>query len=149
MTAHPSLVRRIALGKLVGLAVGLTAFFVLPQVAPEAGAMTRWGVLLWYVTLGGVVGMAGVMTWHPVLRLPLPWWFRAPMIGAWMNFVLTFFAYDKMKMVVVAFLQGDGPLASPWWFVLEGAIVGLLIGAVATRFAGEGPALVSELEPKP
>ena len=71
------------------------------------------------------------------------------MIGAWMNFVLTFFAYDKMKMVVVAFLQGDGPLASPWWFVLGGAIVGLLVGAVATRFAGEGPALVSELEPKP
>jgi hypothetical protein len=29
-------------------------------------------------------------------------------------------------------------LTSPFWFVLEGAIVGLIMGYFATRFGGEG-----------
>jgi hypothetical protein len=55
-----------------------------------------------------------------------------------MNFVLTFFAYDTMKDMMVAMFGVDGFMASPFWFVLEGAIVGLLIGYLATRFGGEG-----------
>ena len=31
-----------------------------------------------------------------------------------------------------------GVLISPFWFTLEGALVGLLIGYAATRFGGEG-----------
>ncbi len=116
MFEKPSLVTRIAIGKMVGFAVGLAGFLLLPYFAPEAGWLVRWGVLLWYTTLGAIIGVFGVFTWHPVLKLPMPWWFRAPLLGAWMNFVLT----------------------SPFWFTLEGAVVGLLIGYLATRFGGEG-----------
>jgi hypothetical protein len=42
---------------------------------------------------GAIIGVFGVITYHPLLRLSMPWWFRAPLTGAWMNFVLTFFAY--------------------------------------------------------
>jgi hypothetical protein len=35
--------------------------------------------LLWYTTLGAIIG---VFTWHPVLKLPLPWWIRAQALGA-------------------------------------------------------------------
>ena len=100
--------------------------------------MTRWGILLWYITLGAIVGVMGVFTWHPVLKMPLPWWFRAPLIGGWMNFVLTFFAYDTMKAVMISTFGPDGILTSPFWFVAEGAIIGLIIGYFATRFGGEG-----------
>ena len=37
-----------------------------------------------------------------------------------------------------AMLGADGVLTSPFWFTLEGALVGLLIGYLATRFGGEG-----------
>ena len=63
---------------------------------------------------------------------------RAPLLGAWMNFVLTFFAYDTMKDMLVAMFGAEGVLTSPFWFTLEGAVVGLLIGYLATRFGGEG-----------
>ncbi len=138
MFEKPSLVTRIAIGKAVGFAVGLAGFFLLPVFVPEAGWLIRWGILLWYTTLGAIIGVFGVFTYHPVLKLPMPWWFRAPLLGAWMNFVLTFFAYDTMKDMAVAMFGAEGVLTSPFWFTLEGAIVGLLIGYLATRFGGEG-----------
>ena len=54
-----------------------------------------------------------------------------------MNFVLTLFAYDAMKMVMVSAFGENGVLQSPFWFALEGAIVGLVIGYAVTRFGGQ------------
>ena len=138
MFEKPSLVARIAIGKGVGFAVGLAGFIFLPFFVPEAGWLIRWGILLWYTTLGAIIGMFGVFTWHPILKMPMPWWVRAPFLGAWMNFVLTFFAYDVMKDMLVAMFGPDGILASPFWFALEGALFGLLVGYLATRYGGEG-----------
>ncbi len=138
MFEKPSLVARIAIGKGVGFAVGLAGFIFLPFFVPEAGWLIRWGILLWYTTLGAIIGMFGVFTWHPILKMPMPWWVRAPILGAWMNFVLTFFAYDVMKDMLVAMFGPEGILASPFWFALEGALFGLLVGYLATRYGGEG-----------
>lgn len=140
MFENPSLVTRIAIGKAVGLLVGLIGFILIPFLWAEAPLMIRWGVLLWYTTVGAIIGVFGVFTRHPVLKLPMPWWFRAPIIGAWMNFVLTLFAYEVMRAMMVAVFGADGLFTSPFWFVLEGALVGLLIGYFTTRFGGEGRA---------
>ena len=77
-------------------------------------------------------------------KLPLPWWLRAPFVGAWLNFVLTLFAYDLIGDTMIVLFGQGGALQSPWWFVLEGAIVGAIIGYLATRFGGEGPESVKE-----
>ena len=143
MFENPSLVTRIAIGKGIGFLIGLCGFVALPYFWPEADWMTRWGVLLWYTTFGAIIGVFGVFTWHPVLRLPMPWWIRAPIIGAWMNFVLTFFAYDAMTAMLVSTFGVDGLFSSPFWFSFEGAVVGLLIGYFATRFGGEGKETLS------
>ena len=140
MFENPSLTTRIAIGKSVGFVFGLGGFLLLPFFAPEAGWLIRWGILLWYTTVGAVIGVFGVYTRHPVLNLPMPWWVRAPFVGAWMNFVLTFFAYDLMKAMMVDMFGERGVLTSPFWFTAEGALVGLVIGYLATRFGGEGKA---------
>jgi hypothetical protein len=138
MLANPSLITRIAIGKAVGFGVGLVGFIFMPYFLPDAGWMIRWGILLWYTTLGAIIGVFGVFTYHPILKLPMPWWFRASFIGAWMNFVLTFFAYDVMERMLITVFGEGGMLSSPFWFTAEGAIVGLLIGYLATRYGGEG-----------
>jgi len=138
MFGNPSLVTRIAIGKGIGFLFGLAGFLLLPYFLPEADWMLRWGILLWYTTVGAIIAVFGVFTYHPVLKLPLPWWFRAPLVGAWMNFVLTFFAYDVMKAMMVNIFGEGGAFSSPFWFTAEGAIVGLMIGYFATRFGGEG-----------
>ena len=138
MFQKPSLTTRIIVGKTVGFAIGLLGLILLPVFWPEAGWMPRIGILLWYTTLGAIIGMFGVFTYHPVLRLPMPWWFRDPCIGAWMNFVLAFFAYDMLAAAMQSMFGPDGLIQSPFWLTAEGAVVGLVIGYIALRFGGEG-----------
>jgi len=142
MLENPSMTTRIAIGKGVGFLFGLAGFLSLPSLVPEAGELIRWGILLWYTTVGAIIGVFGVYTRHPILKLPLPWWIRAPFVGAWMNFVLTFFAYDAMAAMLIALFGEGGIIQSPFWLTAEGAIVGLVIGYFATRFGGEGKAAV-------
>jgi len=139
MFGKPSLVTRIAIGKSVGFAFGLIGFLMLPYMLPEASPMMRWGFLLWYTTLGAIVAIFGVFTSHPVLQVPMPWWVRAPLLGAWMNFVLTLLIYDQLRQFSLAFFGSGSAFSSPFWFVAEGAVVGLVIGYAATRVGGEGP----------
>jgi hypothetical protein len=138
MFGNPSLMTRIAIGKAIGFLFGLAGFIFLPYFLPDAGWLLRWGILLWYTTVGAIIGVFGVFTYHPVLKLPFPWWFRAPLLGGWMNFVLTFLAYDTMQSMMVSLFGEGGVLSSPFWFTAEGAILGLIIGYFATRFGGEG-----------
>jgi hypothetical protein len=138
MFGNPSLMTRIAIGKAVGLFFGLIGFISLPYFWADASWLLRWGVLLWYTTLGAIIGVYGVFNYHPILKLPLPWWVRATFIGAWMNFVLTFFAFDTMQTMMLSIFGENGFMTSPFWFVLEGAILGLIIGYLATKFGGEG-----------
>ncbi|NVK21694.1 MAG: hypothetical protein HWD86_04200 [Kangiellaceae bacterium] len=138
MFSKPSLITRIVIGKTIGLIIGLIGFFTLPHIYPEASHMLRWGILLWYITFGAIIGIFGVFTYHPILKSPMPWWFRAPFIGAWLNFVLVFFAHKEMTALLTVMFGENGLMQSPFWFVLEGALVGLLIGFLATKFAGEG-----------
>lgn len=137
MFENPSLIRRIAIGKFIGLIFGLIGFIFLTYFT-EISLFFRWGILLWYITLGACIGMFGVMTYHPILKLPLPWWFRSTYLGAWMNFVLTLFIYDVLAQMMIDLFGKDGFMLSPFWFTLEGAIVGLFIGYFATSLGGEG-----------
>lgn len=138
MFESPSLIKRIAVGKLTGFILGLIGFMAVPLFAGLEDPMLQWGLLLWYTTVGAVVGVYGVFSRHPVLNLPMPWWFRAPIIGAWLNFVLTLFAYEKLATVLLAVFGEGGLFVSPFWFVLDGAIAGLVVGYFATKFGGEG-----------
>ena len=144
MFGKPSLVTRIAIGKLIGFIFGLSGLIALPYFYPDASWLLRWGILLWYTTVGAIIGVFGVYTYHPVLKLPFPWWFRAPLLGAWMNFVLLFFAYHEMHAMLIYMFGVNSLFSSPLWFVAEGAMVGLIIGYFATRFGGEGVDVVGQ-----
>ncbi len=68
----------------------------------------------------------------------MPWWFRGLLLGAWMNLVLLFFSYDTMNAIMLSLFPEGGWLSSPFWFVAEGAILGMIIDYLSTRFGGEG-----------
>lgn len=138
MFEKPSLMMRIAIGKTIGFVFGLAGFILLPYFLPDIDWLTRWGILLWYTTFGAIIGVFGVLDYHPILKLPMPWWFRSFFMGAWLNFVLTFFAYDVMERMLISIFGADGLLSSPFWFTAEGALIGLIIGYTATKLGGEG-----------
>lgn len=138
MFGNPSLLTRIAVGKGIGLIIGLIGVVSMSYFTPDTDWFFRLGILLWYPTVGAIVGVFGVYTWHPVLKLPMPWWFRSTIIGAWLNFVLVFIAYNELEVAAALMFGADSLFASPFWFTLEGAFVGLIIGFCATRLGGEG-----------
>jgi len=139
-----SLITRIAIGKIIGLFFGIIGFALLPYIVPEIDPFFRFGILFWYATLGAIIGVFGVFTYHPILKLPFPWWFRSFYLGAWMNFVLTLFTYDILQDMMIQIFGEDGLLQSPFWMVLDGAIAGLIIGYFATKFGGEGKDIIEE-----
>lgn len=145
MFGNPSMITRITIGKTIGFIIGLIGFVLLPYFMPDAHWTMKWGVLFWYTTVGAVIGILGVFTYHPVLHLPMPWWFRAPVLGGWMNFVLVLFIYQPVETALQNFFGEAGVLTSPFWLVVEGAVVGLIIGFFATRFGGEGKQTVEEI----
>ena len=98
---------------------------------PEVPTMTKWGYMLWYTTMGAFIGVFGVFTWHPILKSPMPWWFRAPWIGAWMNFILTLFIYNDLQIMMSNVFATNSIFSSPFWLTAEGAIVGLIMGYLA------------------
>jgi hypothetical protein len=147
MFGRPSMMTRVAVGKGTGFVVGLAGLITLPHFVPDAGWLPRWGLLFWYTTFGAVIGVMGVITYHPILKVRLPWWMRDALVGAWLNFVLVFFAYDLMASAMANLFGAGSILASPFWFAVEGAIVGLVIGFAANRFGGEGRDTVSDMMP--
>ena len=141
-TRWTPLMSRIATGKAIGLAIGIVGFLLMPILAPETALTVRIGILLWYATIGAVIGVFGVVDFHPVLRLPMPWWVRAPLITAWFNVLLSLFAYPTLAPVVAGVWPWQGFTAFVLGATVEGLIVGLVIGYAATRWFGEGPTIV-------
>ncbi len=141
-----SLATRIAIGKACGMAFGLLGFLTLPYLSPDSDPLLRWGVLGWYITVGAVIGGFGVMTWHPALELPMPWWLRGPVIGGWMNFVLVLMAYDALAKIMTDSFGRNGPITSPFWFIVEGVLFGLVVAYLAARYGGEGRKTLDELD---
>ena len=130
------LVRRIFIGKSLGFLLGLLAFFLIPYFLSDVNHLIPWGVLLWYTTFGAIIGVFGVFTYHPVFKRDIPWWLRSSVIGAWMNFVLVFFAYETMQSMIHVIFP-SGLISSPFWFALEGVIIGLVIDYWATKYGGK------------
>ena len=143
MLDNPSLFNRLAARKLVDLIFGLVFFFTIPMVWPSAELTLRWGVLLWYPLVGAVIGLVGIYRRHPVLQLPMPWWVRAPLVGAWMNFVLAFFCFPVLVTLYQDLWPSLPAWAAPLLLALEGAVVGAIIGAIATHVGGDGPETVT------
>ncbi len=135
----PSLILRVGLGKLVGFLIGLAGVTTLSVFATGVGWMMIIGIVFWYSSLGAIIGVFGVFDHHPLFEFRFPWWLRAPLLGGWFNFVLILLAYDQFSSLLNAMTHFHPQLfSSPFWFVLEGAIVGLLIGGVCTWLGGEG-----------
>ncbi len=110
-------------------------FFLLSVWVADISLLERWTVVFWYTTLGGVVGISNVVVREPVTNLPLPWWFRAPLISAWLCLMVVLFAGDRVQKLVCVVHVSNGVLTSPYWFVVDGIIVGIVAGVISTRTA--------------
>jgi len=138
MNADTYFYRRIALAKAVGFIIGLVGFFLLPVLVPGEGLWLRFGVLLWYTTVGAMIGVLGLFDHHPFFGFPMPFWFRGILFGAWANLLLVFLMHDELSALMQRMAGIPAGFKDPLWIVVEGAVVGLVVDAAATAATGDG-----------
>lgn len=102
-----------------------------------------WGMLFWYPTIGGIMGLMGLMDKHPLFPNFKFVYVRGILIGGFMNFMLTLIAFNQIADVARTLL---GPnLSNGTVFclaILEGAMVAGFMDWVATKKYGEGEQLM-------
>ncbi|MEM9764618.1 MAG: hypothetical protein AAF968_19300 [Pseudomonadota bacterium] len=134
----PTFLTRLAVAQMAGLLIGLVGFVLVPIITPDASDVARWGVLLWYPTMGAVIAMLEVLENSGALPWRIPWWARGAFVGAWFNLLIAMLGDAFMRAFVVELFGAESPLATPFLFVPEGALAGTIIAYFVMRFGGEG-----------
>lgn len=125
MTFTP-LMQRVVLAKSLGLLFGLLAPALLTTASPSE-TMLVWGIVLWAVMLGALVGLIGVFDRVPLFDIRLPLGVRGGWVGLWMGVILLLVAHDGLTVLWArsGWLPQPGP--GIWWIVVEAALIGALI----------------------
>ncbi|WP_341212732.1 hypothetical protein [uncultured Limimaricola sp.] len=134
MTFTP-LMQRVALAKSLGLLFGLLAPALLTTTSPSE-TMLVWGVVLWAVMLGALVGLIGVFDRVPLFDIRLPLGIRGGWVGLWMGVMLLLVAQDGLEVLWARsdWLPQPGP--GVWWIVIEATLIGALIDLAVTAVTG-------------
>lgn len=127
---------RISLGLMAGGLFGVGGFLLIPLVDDGIDPLLPWGVLLLYPTIGAIIAGVGsaLRRRFPALGWPL----LGLALGAWLMLVIVFFAHEQMRQFLASMFEPGSVFTSPFWFMVEGAVAGVLIGLAIDRFAGEG-----------
>ena len=133
------IVRRVVLGKLLGCVLGGMAFVFLWVMDAALGGRFLAGLWVGYIFLGAMIGLAGMLTRHPLLGFRMGFAVRGGMLGLIFHLILVLVGYE----VVQRFLKSSDWMVSwgfvsPWWMLVDGMLVGIFMDFVLTRLAGEG-----------
>lgn len=78
----------------------------------------------------------GLFDRHPVLEFKMPWWLSGIFVGIVFHAMLTLLAFEQITQLLAnANILG---LKSPWWALLDGVILGLIMSYAELKLAGKG-----------
>jgi hypothetical protein len=142
-----TITRRMFVAKTFGLVLGIIAYLLAPIYAGDyISPYLQWGVLLWGLTFGSVIGLMGLITECPFWKHCLLYrWstlrpiLRGGFVGAWLEFMLAILLYDSIAEMALymswgSFVEGNLLLLA----ALEGFFWGAIIDYTATKIGGEG-----------
>jgi len=139
----PAILKRTMWAKSLGWVVSLIWFLAFIWGGYYAdNVMIAWGILLWYPTVGAMIGLAGVMDEHPLLWKMGIW--RGIMLGAMMNFILVLFAAEALMDIAIQAGYEVTTSFMIWGSLLEGAIIWGAIDWYVTAKFGEGKKLMKK-----
>lgn len=137
-----SVTNRIIIGKLIGFVAGVLTWLILSLMGATLDLKFGLGLVLFYILTGAIIGFMGMFERHPVLKFKTPWWLHGITMGLAMHLILILVSYDQFALMMQE--MGIWGMVSPWWALIDGAILGLIMAFAATKFAGEGKKLPLE-----
>lgn len=134
-----SITGRVFVGEIIGFTIGVLALVLLPLLSIDTSLEFRLGFLLLMVTMGATIGFVGMFTHHPLFPfIAMPWWIRGSSIGVLFFLILVLLAKDSLLPLMSLDMVVWMGFTSPYWALIDGAILGGLIGYSATKICGEG-----------
>lgn len=133
-----SVFKRIVVGKLIGLVVGGISFAMLPLYGLAGETMFGLGMWLAFILMGGTIGLLGIMTQHPIFDFRLRFWMRGAVVGFSFMLMVILLGYEQIQAIMSSPLVSWVGLKSPFWALIDGTLIGIFMGWVATKVAGEG-----------
>ena len=141
MVSLRSVAGRVAIGKMIGLIVGLVCLAFLPGFGFPTLSFFGLGTLIMFVLMGTLIGFVGQFDRHPALDFAMPWWFRGSAVGFAFMLMFVLLSYGSLEFIMQSSLIAWTGLQSPFWALIDGVIIGMLMAYCETRFAGEGSTL--------
>ena len=133
------LIKRLLISMILGIGFGLLCAYLASTKDPsiwDTSSPVFWSIVYNRFLIGVVIGIAGFMTKHPMFNFKIPAWLRGAKIGAIVS----------VAMAIDTLMIPDTPSSELWklfWMtILAGAIYGLIIDVVASKFGGQGKELL-------
>lgn len=137
------LMKRATLAKSLGFLAGIIGFFGTKAAAPNADPLFAWGILALFISIGGIVGIIGIIKHVPIFNLPLPPLIRGGAMGAWFTVLCVIFGYDMINVALQDISYLPDFLRNPFWMVLDGFFIGAAIDMIVSRVVKDLPDLFS------
>lgn len=139
-----SVTGRMFIGVIIGAIVGVLSIAFLPMFGFPLFSMFGFGTLITFVMMGFTLGLVGMFDNHPILGFKMTWWLRGPIAGFIFTLMYILLSYDSMTVIMQSGIVSWTGLSSPFWGLIDGTCIGLLMGYMETKIAGEGSALPLE-----
>lgn len=133
-----SVAGRIFIGAIIGLIVGLLIIVSLPMFGFPLFSMFGFGTLMIFIMMGLTLGLAGIFDNHPIFGFKMQWWNRGLIVGFIFTLMYILLSYNSLEIIMQSTIVSWTGLSSPFWVLIDGIIIGLLMGYTETKVAGEG-----------
>lgn len=133
-----SLTGRLFIGVLIGLVVGIIFIVSLPMFGFPLFSAFGIGSLLFFVLMGLFLGFVGIFDRHPVLGFKMSWKIRGVVAGLLFMMTYILLSYETLESIMQSTAVSWLGLESPFWALIDGVVIGLIMAYCETKFAGEG-----------
>ena len=138
MVSLRSVSGRIMIGKIIGLIIGFICLAVLPGFGFPIFSYFGMGTLLMFMLMGTMIGFVGQFDRHPVLDFKMSWCVRGLLVGVAFTLMYVLLAYPAIAFILQSSLLSWMGLSSPFWALIDGAVIGMVMAYAETRLCGEG-----------
>ena len=138
MFKKKSIAGRIATGKVVGFITGIVAVLLAPVFDVPMFTLFSLGIIMFFVFMGAIIGMVGQFDRHPLFNFKMSWPLVGAMVGFSMTLMLIFLGYDELELLMDSVVVEWTGLESPFWMLIDGTLLGMMIAWIEKKCAGSG-----------
>ncbi|MBL1434443.1 hypothetical protein COB87_002675 [Candidatus Wolfebacteria bacterium] len=133
-----SVTGRMFIGVMTGLIIGALVITMSPIFGFSLFSMFGFGTLITFVLMGLTLGLMGMFDYHPIFGFKMRWWIRGAVAGFLFTLMYILLSHDSLEVIMQSNIVSWTGLSSPFWTLIDGVIIGLFMGYMETKFAGQG-----------